>query len=219
MKDVKLDAKNGSMKVAHAVIMYPWTDSHEQEFLNVDLLLMSGTTEKQIRVKVRSGGMYLEVEWDMPEAFIDKRRLVDGFKKKVKMNSHKAVAFAQTVRDLKIEHGCDEYNPTVTLKQSIKLPFKVDLDLYTGIRQNGCELHLIEHDDDAYRALGQAYLVYTVDLISAVKPLKKLPTYAAIRVLRSPMKEPSSSEEEFDDTMELQNVNTSKEAAQALKKT
>lgn len=189
LKDVKLDAKNSSMKVAHATIMYPWTNSHEQDILNVDLLLMSGTTEKQIRVKVHSGGMYLEVEWDMPEAFIDKHRLVDAFKKKVKMNSHKAVAFAKTVRDLKIEHNCDEYNPTVTLKQSIKLPFKVDLDLCTGIRKNGCELHLIEHDDDAYRALGQAYLVYTIDLISAVKPMKKMPAYAAIRVLCSPMKD------------------------------
>ena len=188
---LKERSSSSTMQVVHPVHMYPWYDANEQHKLTVDVHLLSGTTSRQIRAKVRSGGLFLDLEWDIPDSFLEKGRLVG-----IDQSHHKAIAFAQAVRQLKEENGCTDYKPTITLKQAIKLPFQVESEFCDDDVASGCEIIHMEHESQDHVNFGIGYLVFSVELVSITKPLKKAMFLPSIRHVQSPLKQQQHQEQQ-----------------------
>jgi len=127
----------------------------------------------QIKPKVQSSGMYLELRWMVHEAFFSEKHLTlatkeNSKKKQVKKSYYKASALALAACVIKSNFNFED----VVCVQCIKLPFKVEQDFCTD-NGPGSELQLFGNDDGEMDTLGMGYLILTVELVSTEKPPKK----------------------------------------------
>jgi hypothetical protein len=181
-------------------IPYIWFD-RQQERCSVDYQLHSGTAGWQLTSKVDPSGRYLETEYTPPESFYNEKRLLLTNKnrsksRKLHINHSKVSGLHQAILEYKARFP----NETVVLTDVVKLPIKVETGLCTTDLPEGCEIYPVLNEDPDLAADGQNYLIYSVDLISVMKPKKaRVATYHP-SFLGSPLNINDDGEEEKPDT-------------------
>jgi hypothetical protein len=109
-------------------VLYVYAESRHK--VSVDLMVF-GLPKKCFRPRVRTGGMYLDIEVELPNLFFNWRRLIlasrDRERRLLSQNDHKVVAYKLVSQDVRENNN----KSPASIKQSIKLPFQVDEDFCT----------------------------------------------------------------------------------------
>jgi hypothetical protein len=115
------------MSARFPYVLYVYTESRYK--VSVDMLVF-GIPKKNYRPRVQAGGMWLDVEGEIPNLFLDWSRLLlaSNFPDHCTLSrlDQKVVAYKLMVQDIK-----ESISGQVEIKQSIRLPFQVDEDFCT----------------------------------------------------------------------------------------
>jgi hypothetical protein len=127
MSKMKVASSRYDMSARFPYVLYVYAESRYK--VSVDMLVF-GVPKKNYRPRVRAGGMFLDVEVEIPNLFLDWRRLLlaSNFsdRRTLSRHDHKVVAYKLMAQDIK-----ESSSGQVDIKQSIRLPFQVDEDFCT----------------------------------------------------------------------------------------
>lgn len=143
------------------VIVYSWPNYDLQEHCSIDMLLLAGTTNEQIKVKINKNCMGITVSYSYPLTFLSASRLTnlsDG----VFNESHaKTTALAKAIIAMREARDMDD----VVADFKIKLPFKVE-DRFSEQPVIG----MYPHEEKKYSENNQMYYILHIELVAAAKP-------------------------------------------------
>jgi hypothetical protein len=127
MSKMKVASSRYDTSARFPYVLYVYAESRYK--VSVDMLVF-GVPKKNYRPRVRAGGMWLDVEVEIPNLFLDWRRLLlaSNFsdRRTLPCHDHKVVAYKLMAQDIK-----ESSSGQVDTKQSIRLPFQVDEDFCT----------------------------------------------------------------------------------------
>jgi hypothetical protein len=149
-------------------LIYAWFDEDGRQHLTLDFLVMC-LPEGDFTPRVTRSGMSLELGFTVPEIFFSPTRLTSASDGNITGMHHKHTAFTAAVHDTKASTG--GYDMPMVVWQKVKLPFKVELDFCSLDNEGpGFELVAFAHPNKKFRKAGQNLFIFTVELISVVKP-------------------------------------------------
>ena len=167
-------------------LIYSWLDESGRQRLTLDFLVI-GLAETDFTPRVSRNGMTLDLGFVVPEVFFSPKRLSTASDGRISGSHAKHTAFTKAVHVCK---ASTSYDIPLQVWQRVKLPFKVECDFVAeGSNRPGYELVAFPHPNKNLRLLGQALFVFTVELVSVIKPRKLNPGKArksAVRMIASP---------------------------------
>jgi hypothetical protein len=118
---------SGDLSGRFPFILYVYAESRHK----VSVEMVFGLPKKCFRPRVRTGGMYLNIEVELPNLFFNWWRLIlasqDRGRCLISQNDRKVVAYKLVSQDVKENNN----NSPASIKQSIKLHFQVNEDFCT----------------------------------------------------------------------------------------
>ena len=183
-------------------LIYSWFDESGRQRLTLDFLVI-GLAETDFTPRVTRNGMNLELGFVVPEVFFSPQRLSTASGGIVTGSHAKHAAFTKAV------HACKastSYDTPLQVWQRVKLPFKVEGDFVANPEHSnrpGYELVAFPHPNRKLRSAGQNLFVFTVELVSVIKPRKLnqgKARHTPFRMVASPIGgDDSESGSEIDD--------------------
>ena len=202
-----LDTEASDPSAIMKPLLYSWFDESGRQRLTLDFLVM-GLPEAYFTPRVGRSGMTLELGFVVPELFFSPKRLSTASDGRISGSHAKHAAFTKAV------HACKSstsYDVPLEVWQKVKLPFKVESDFVSEDNHRpGYELVAFPHPNKKLREMGQALFIFTVELVSVIKPRKLNPGKArksAVRMIASP---DGSDDDEDSDRDEVSRAGRSK---------
>jgi hypothetical protein len=128
MSKMKVALSRYDMSARFPYVLYVYEESRYK--VSVDMLVF-GVPKKNYCPRVRAGGMWLDVEVEIPNLFLDWRSLLlaSNFpdRRTLSRHDHKVVAYKLMAQGI-----TESSSGQVDIKQSIRLPFQVDQDFCTN---------------------------------------------------------------------------------------
>ncbi len=186
-------------------LVYAWFDEVGRQHLTLDFLVVC-LPEGDFTPRVTRNGMGLELGFKIPEIFFSPTRLTSASEGRVTGTHHKHTAFTKAVHDSKTSMG--GYDAPMIVWQKVKLPFKVELDFCSLNNSSpGFELVAFPHPNRDLRRASQNLFIFTVELVSVVKPRNITPINrgdkAAFRMVSSPAGDEENSNNGRDDEVDV----------------